>query len=124
MSKSKEKFIPLSDEFAQFANANQNSMQAALRSYNGWLRSAGKIQAELLQFINKRIEKDLEMPKRFAECGDAADFFEQQMAFTNTMIKDYSDENQRLFKMWSHAARDLEMEAETTMAEHPKQEQA
>ena len=118
MSKrSQEADAPMNVGFSQMTMNNQSSLLAFFSSYEKWVRSTVQIQSDLLEFLGMRMRKDLEMPQRLAECGDAADLIQQHMEFTNTMLKDYANESQKIMRLISQAAQDIEMEAETALTD-------
>ncbi len=87
---SKDTQVPPTPE--EVRSATEQTFTPLLRSYNVWLDSAAKVQAESLRFILDRVRKDLEMPARLAECKSPVDMLEVQAKFASTMVSDYLTE--------------------------------
>ncbi len=107
MAKNSEQLFPVTPNLEEIAQASEQSMQTVMKSYNAWWRTAGEVQAEMLQFVNNRLSKDMEIPTRLAECKNPTDVAEQQMAFANTMLKDYADEGQRILDLMNKTAAEI-----------------
>lgn len=92
--------------------ATEQTLMPLLRSYNVWLDSAAKVQAESLRFVLDRVRKDLEMPARLAECKSPVDMFELQAKFASTMVSDYLTETGKLLSLTMQGVRESAHEAE------------
>ena len=79
------------------------SLHSLVKSYNAWLDGACQVQAEMLEFFNRRIRADIELPAQLAKCTTPADMIEHQMSFAKTMLQDYSDESQKLYELMTEA---------------------
>ena len=93
-------------------NLNQLSLDALAMPYDTWVRSAGRVQDELLQFFGKRLREDVELSVRLAECSNASEVLEQQMSFATTMFNDYASENLKIMGIVCDTAGQLEHQAE------------
>jgi hypothetical protein len=92
--------------------ATEQTFMPLLRSYNVWLDSAAKMQAESLRFILDRVRKDLEIPARLAECKSPVDVLEVQASFASTMVSDYLNETGKLLSLTMEGVRESASEAE------------
>lgn len=103
------KSVPTPDEVRA---ATEQTFMPLLQSYNVWLDSAAKMQAESLRFILDRVRKDLEIPARLAECKSPVDVLEVQASFASTMVSDYLNETGKLLSLTMQGVRESASEAE------------
>ena len=92
--------------------ATEQTFMPLLKSYNVWLDSAAKVQAESLRFILDRVRKDMEIPARLAECKSPVDVLEVQASFASTMVSDYLNETGKLLSLTMQGVRESASEAE------------
>ena len=84
-------------EAERLADVNLQPYEAMLKCAGIWVRGADRMQREALEFFDRRINEDMELSVRIAECDDPGEVLDQQAAFVQKMVKDYADEYMRLF---------------------------
>jgi hypothetical protein len=90
----------------QAQNVNENMMasqastvQSATDAYMGMFRNFSRIQAEMLQFMTERMQKDFAHPLKLMECRKPEDFVQAQIDFANTMFADYAREGRSISEL-------------------------
>lgn len=81
------------------ANFNGKGVQPVTEMYTSWLECMGKVNHELFNFMNQRLQQDFEMPTRLAECHSPSEFYEMQAKFIEKLATDYTGEAQKISKL-------------------------
>lgn len=87
-----------------FFAANWNPFGAATGQFGDWVRSAGRLQSEVLNFAQARFRRDIEALERFARCRKAEDYVDAQAAFIAEVCSDYAKESLRIADILGEAA--------------------
>lgn len=70
--------------------------QTMLELQREWLVGMGQMQRDYLTFVGERMQKDIEIAKRIAECRDVQAALELQSAYVETTREDYMEEAQKV----------------------------
>jgi hypothetical protein len=76
-----------------------STMQTATNAYMDMFRNFSRIQAEMLQFMTDRLQKDFAHPLKLLECRKPEEFMQAQIDFANTMFADYAREGRSISEM-------------------------
>jgi hypothetical protein len=86
--------------------SSASGMQTATDAYMGMFRNFSRIQAEMLQFMTDRLQKDFAHPLKLMECRKPEEFMQAQIDFANTMFADYARKGQSISEMLREQPRD------------------
>lgn len=80
------------------------AMPSYLSTYFACVDGACRIQSEMMDFVNKRVCEDIELPVRMARSKTPADVLQCQMDFARTMLEDYTEESRRLSELMANTS--------------------
>ena len=86
------------------ADLGNQSIRMATGFLTAWMQDAGRMQQKLAQFFNERLEKDVTLAARFAQCTSPGAFIDLQLEQLTVMTTDYLDESQALLSLLGDAA--------------------
>lgn len=89
------------------AAAERRSSQSPdpiINAYIWWLDQAGEFGNEAFRFVNRRLDKDLEVAAELMKCDDSNEALALQARFANELAADYLDEGKKLFELFAQAA--------------------
>ena len=72
--------------------ANQRNVQAMAEAQTHLIQRFSKMNAEMFNFINRRLERDRAAAREMATCKNAQEAAEGYASFAETAMKDYSEE--------------------------------
>ena len=79
-----------------FPGFEPESMQMAAQAYKGWCKSLMTVNAETMKFLTHRFQQDMQFPMSIVQCRSPQDVAQKQVEFWNTMIKDYTQQTQKM----------------------------
>ena len=69
------------------------------QAYEHWFASMREVQRQSIELMSERMRKAMELPARFAECGNPADIAMAQAEFTSTMVSDYFEAGREMLSV-------------------------
>ena len=62
--------------------------------------------AQIVDFVNKRLQKNMSLPQKLAGCKDPLEVMEAWADYYNTAFRDYSEQTSKMLKFMERAADD------------------
>lgn len=97
--------------FAQFAQAHAAMLGAAARAQVALLREATAMQAHLMAFAARRVERDLEAARKLMDCRAAPEAADLARDFCEQAQRDYAEEARTLVDVAAASAQTARREA-------------
>ena len=82
-----------------FAEAGARNLDFATRAARACFSGAAKLNWEMIDFANKRFQKDLACAQSFMTAKSSKNAFESQATFFEDALRDYADEASKLLHM-------------------------
>ena len=90
---------------ARLAEARQGPAMAFVTLHSRLLRNALEVNAELLDFVRRRLDADMRASRDLAACKTAAEAAEVVNGFRQRALEDYAEETGRVLQFGADAAR-------------------
>ena len=88
-------------------NLQGGGFDYAEKAYRAWFETAGRIQADAMEFMRHRLEKDVAAVADLGKCKSAVEAFSLQFAYARDAFADYVGEGQKMTALLSDVARDM-----------------
>ncbi len=86
-----------------FSAINGQALNFFTEAFTRWVKNANATSSELLHFVNARLNKDMQVLARFAECKKPEEFLALQSDVCASLFSDYAQESSKLFGMLTAA---------------------
>ncbi len=100
-----------------FSEINGKNLDAAARTGTALLKGAMSINQEIMTFMGKRLQHDMETAQCLANCKNGEEAFRLQANFVEGAIKQYADEAAKILAM----AADVTKESMTPFEERTEE---
>lgn len=87
-----------------FSIAGWSPLGAVPGPLGDWLRCAGRVQNEVLNFAQERFRRDVDAMECFARCRKPEEYVDAQAKFLAETYSDYAKENLKITGMLGEAA--------------------
>jgi hypothetical protein len=91
-----ERTDPKAGPFVNLSQTYCNGLDVVAKSYEPVLKSAGRVNLEVVGYMTRRASAWLEIPARASQCKTPQDLVREQMQFWQTAAQDYSESVRRL----------------------------
>ena len=98
---------PMAETLTHIADANHRALTSALRLAARSMQGTVEVQQHLVDFVARRIERDLEAAKRLSACKDPAEVMALSQAFCAEAMADYAEEATALARVSAGALGDV-----------------
>jgi hypothetical protein len=88
----------------QLVAANQRSLAAAARVNAKLARDMMRVQKHMLEFVSKRLERDIETCEALSKCADGTGIMAVAQEFCAKAMADYAEEATELMRIGAEAA--------------------
>ena len=108
---------PAGFDFGAMFAANQTGMQALAQTQQQMMRGITRMNGEMLDFVNRRLENDRAAMREMAGCKTVSEALSVYSRFLQGMMKDYTEEATTLAGMCAEQARESVGEMQARMRE-------
>ena len=84
-------------DFEAFSKANATALKTLVDTNTRLLAATGAVNAEVADFVSRRLEKDAEVGECLVDCRSMDEAYEVYADFFQTSVADYILEMQKLF---------------------------
>jgi len=84
---------------------SHRNIEVCSKAYESMMQAMTEMNAGSCEFAVRRLERDLEMPVRLAQCQSPSDWARLQFEFFGELVADYTEQTQRVLTLASDAAK-------------------
>ena len=92
----------------------------AVKAYQAWFETAGRIQGVAMELVRSRLEKDVAALADLGKCTTAVEAFNVQFAYARDAFADYVGEGQKIAAMLNDAAKESMPGGVSEASDEPK----
>jgi len=107
MTRQVDFFAPFSPNVPLLWNFKSGGFEYAEKAYRAWFETAGRIQADAVEFMRHRLEKDVAAVADLGKCKSAVEAFSLQFAYARDAFADFVGEGQKMTAVLNSVARDM-----------------
>lgn len=105
MARTERAMPELNGDLTTFMEFNHRNFEVCSKSCETMMQAVADMNTGTCRFAVRRLERDMEMPARVAQCQSPADLARLQFEFFGELISDYTEETQRVLSLASDFAK-------------------